>query len=145
MRKAGRKISNINVVPYLDVMLVLLVIFMITAPLFNLGEIRLPESGGTTTQSAGFRIVYGIGEGRPFKLHDPETGGAPSEPMDRRALTDALRLICWSDAGRTRGVIIAADEKRFYGEVVGALMDDVRAAGCEGDFSLTVIPKNESG
>ena len=145
MRKAGRKISSINVVPYLDVMLVLLVIFMITAPLFNLGEIRLPESGGATTQSAGFRIVYNIGEGRPFKLHDPKKGDSAGEPMDRGALMDALRLICWSEEGRVRGVIIAADEKRFYGEVVGKLMDDVRESGCEGDFSLTVIPTNESG
>ena len=46
MRKRRRQpISNINVVPYLDVMLVLLVIFMITAPLFNQGVVDIPSVG----------------------------------------------------------------------------------------------------
>jgi biopolymer transport protein TolR len=41
----NRPISQINVVPYIDVMLVLLVIFMITAPLMNPGQINLPSVG----------------------------------------------------------------------------------------------------
>ncbi len=45
IRKRRRPMSEINVVPYIDVMLVLLVIFMITAPLLNLGvEVDLPEA-----------------------------------------------------------------------------------------------------
>jgi len=45
-RRSGRRLMNqINVVPYIDVMLVLLVIFMITAPLINPGQIELPSVG----------------------------------------------------------------------------------------------------
>ena len=45
-RRSGRRLMNqINVVPYIDVMLVLLVIFMITAPLINPGQIELPQVG----------------------------------------------------------------------------------------------------
>jgi biopolymer transport protein TolR len=45
MRRARKSINQINVVPYIDVMLVLLVIFMITAPLVNPGQIELPSVG----------------------------------------------------------------------------------------------------
>ena len=45
MRRARKSINQINVVPYIDVMLVLLVIFMVTAPLINPGSIDLPSVG----------------------------------------------------------------------------------------------------
>ncbi len=45
MRRARKSMNQINVVPYIDVMLVLLVIFMVTAPLVNPGEIELPSVG----------------------------------------------------------------------------------------------------
>jgi biopolymer transport protein TolR len=48
-KRSGRRLMNqINVVPYIDVMLVLLVIFMITAPLINPGQIELPQIGKTS-------------------------------------------------------------------------------------------------
>ncbi|HXF65134.1 MAG TPA: protein TolR [Burkholderiales bacterium] len=48
-RRSGRRLMNqINVVPYIDVMLVLLVIFMVTAPLINPGQIELPQVGKTS-------------------------------------------------------------------------------------------------
>ena len=48
-RRVGRRLMNqINVVPYIDVMLVLLVIFMVTAPLINPGQIELPSIGKTS-------------------------------------------------------------------------------------------------
>jgi biopolymer transport protein TolR len=48
-RRSTRRLMNqINVVPYIDVMLVLLVIFMITAPLINPGQIELPSVGKTS-------------------------------------------------------------------------------------------------
>ncbi|MFI4903580.1 MAG: biopolymer transporter ExbD, partial [Burkholderiales bacterium] len=49
MRRARKSINQINVVPYIDVMLVLLVIFMITAPLVNPGQIELPSVGSKLT------------------------------------------------------------------------------------------------
>src|SRR6187402_143967 len=49
MRRARKSMSQINVVPYIDVMLVLLVIFMVTAPLVSPGEIALPSVGSRLT------------------------------------------------------------------------------------------------
>jgi biopolymer transport protein TolR len=49
-RRVGRRLMNqINVVPYIDVMLVLLVIFMVTAPLINPGQVELPSVGKTSS------------------------------------------------------------------------------------------------
>jgi biopolymer transport protein TolR len=45
VRRSRRSMSEINVVPYIDVMLVLLIIFMVAAPLINPGQIDLPQSG----------------------------------------------------------------------------------------------------
>jgi len=49
MRRPRKAINQINVVPYIDVMLVLLVIFMVTAPLVSPGEIELPSVGSKLT------------------------------------------------------------------------------------------------
>ena len=52
LRKNKRRaMSDINVVPYIDVMLVLLVIFMVTAPMVNPGVVNLPTVGGAKVQS----------------------------------------------------------------------------------------------
>src|SRR5256885_9147763 len=57
MRRPRKSINQINVVPYIDVMLVLLVIFMITAPLINPGVVELPSVGmQLTTPVAPLRI-----------------------------------------------------------------------------------------
>ena len=48
MRRPRKSINQINVVPYIDVMLVLLVIFMITAPLINPGQVELPSISKTS-------------------------------------------------------------------------------------------------
>ena len=47
-RSSRRLMNQINVVPYIDVMLVLLVIFMVTAPLINPGQVELPSIGKTS-------------------------------------------------------------------------------------------------
>ena len=53
-KRSGRRLMNqINVVPYIDVMLVLLVIFMVTAPLINPGQIELPSVGKTSSAAGG--------------------------------------------------------------------------------------------
>ena len=49
MRRPRKSINQINVVPYIDVMLVLLVIFMVTAPLITPGEMHLPSVGSELT------------------------------------------------------------------------------------------------
>ncbi len=84
LRKRRKPMAEINVVPYIDVMLVLLVIFMITAPLLNLGvEIELPQSAAepleTETQESVVMVtvthngdLFLNTDGRG-ELIDPET------------------------------------------------------------------------
>ena len=84
MRKRRRQpISNINVVPYLDVMLVLLVIFMITAPLFNQGVVDIPSVGDKaalpTQKDGALEIVYDSSGTNRFRLIDHDRDSAESE------------------------------------------------------------------
>src|SRR5690554_8094989 len=61
-RRNRRKLKNeINVVPYIDVMLVLLIIFMVTAPLMNLGtDINLPDSNARSLESPKDPVVVSV-------------------------------------------------------------------------------------
>src|SRR6476469_6885983 len=68
-RHRRRKLkAEINVVPYIDVMLVLLIIFMITAPLLNLGvDVDLPKSNAKSLQQKSDPVVVQVdAEGRYF-------------------------------------------------------------------------------
>src|SRR5438034_3337880 len=56
MRRVRKPINQINVVPYIDVMLVLLVIFMVTAPLITPGVIELPTVGSKLTDRKSTRL-----------------------------------------------------------------------------------------
>ena len=160
MKKPSRKISAINVVPYLDVMLVLLVIFMITAPLLTLGELKLPRLSGSGQQAAPFQIFYEYGGdaevcGAPDAAGDitcrsggdiefAKDGGRKSSMQSRddliRRLQDECALWTPTDPSKEFTVTIAADERVFYGEVLD-LMNEIREkVECAPTFSLTVIP-----
>ena len=78
-RRPGlRPMSQINVVPYIDVMLVLLVIFMITAPLMNPGQIDLPSVGKSLAPPiAPLEVI--IRKDNSLALHDRGAGGREME------------------------------------------------------------------
>src|SRR5262245_24711123 len=84
-------ISNINVVPYVDVMLVLLVIFMITAPLLSQGiAIDLPDVQAEPLVPTDEPLVFSVdGEGR-FYLN---LGDNPETPLDESALRDRVSAV----------------------------------------------------
>lgn len=117
----GGSISQINVTPLVDVMLVLLVIFMVTAPILQQGvNVDLPEvAAGALTGSEEQLVVAITREGKVY-LND-----APM-PMDelRRKLEAVLRL------RPDREVYLRADKNVPYGKVV-EVMAAVRAAGVE--------------
>ena len=122
MKKRRRPISDINVVPYLDVMLVLLVIFMITAPLFNQGVVDLPSVGDKPLprQKAALEIVYKQSGENRFQLinhkHGSETPQLSLEELMREL--DDVKLLN-PDAPIT--VVISADENLSYKEVISLL------------------------
>jgi biopolymer transport protein TolR len=115
VRRARKAINQINVVPYIDVMLVLLVIFMITAPLINPGEIELPSVGTKlTTPLAPLEITIRTDQSLWFK-----EGGAASARISRDELIGRLRERQKLNADQA--VVIAADRSVRYEEVIGVL------------------------
>ena len=94
-RRSRRPISDINVVPYLDVMLVLLVIFMVTAPLFNQGVVDLPNAGEDTktrSQKADALEVFYTADGGNSSYHIYDHGrGVETERMNLPRLVQTLK------------------------------------------------------
>jgi biopolymer transport protein TolR len=110
MRKR-RLMNQINVVPYIDVTLVLLVIFMVTAPMTNPGVVELPEVGETLKQT-GAPIVITV------KLNNSIEIEGESYTRDR-LLSHVQSLM---KATPDRALVIAADKNVKYDEVI-SLMD----------------------
>ena len=121
-RGRGAAMSEINVTPLVDVMLVLLIIFMVTAPMLTAGvPIDLPDSRAEALKSDAKAITVSMdGEGRVF-LDDQEL--APGE------LSDRLAGLAPQGAGeKPRLVTLRADRSLDYGRVV-AVMGALNAAG----------------
>ncbi len=132
-----RPMSEINVVPYIDVMLVLLVIFMVTAPLLQQAvEVDLPNepaqtlSEGTEEQQPVIVEVTAAGD---YLVVD-EQGKIP---VDARSLGEAVRSRLAAD--RSRPVYVGGDEQVGYGRVVHALVA-LKNAGIDGVGLLTEPP-----
>jgi len=106
--------SNINVVPYIDVMLVLLVIFMITAPLMNPGQIDLPSIGKSSTPPVSPMEVI-IKKDATLALRDLGKEGVEI-PVSREELIVQLKLKQNKNANQP--VVISADKNVRYEEVV---------------------------
>jgi biopolymer transport protein TolR len=116
---------EINIVPYVDVMLVLLVIFMVTAPLVTPGVIDLPSVGKAgQPKSAPLEIV--VMEDQKLIVRERDaTGQVVSEqPVTRAALTQIIK----ARQAKTQdlAVLIAADKNVRY-EAVLNVMDDLRS------------------
>jgi biopolymer transport protein TolR len=129
--------SDINVVPYIDVMLVLLVIFMITAPMFNQGvEVDLPEAQAQALSRTEVEpLVLTVDkEGRYFL----NVGEDTDQPV-----TDQLLIARVAAVLRQRPdtpVLIKGHELRPYGEVVRA-MALLQAAGAPKIGLMTRAPE----
>ena len=117
MRRARKSINQINVVPYIDVMLVLLVIFMVTAPLVNPGEIELPSVGSKlTAPSAPIEVT--LRTDRTLWLVDKEAA-TPAIQVSREDLVARIRAKQARSPGQP--VVIAADKDARYEDVLGVL------------------------
>ncbi len=117
-RRSGRRLMNqINVVPYLDVMLVLLVIFMVTAPLVNPGQVDLP-SVGKSSQPAVAPMEVSIRADESIWLRDRSQPGDELR-MDRARLIEAIRAK--QKAKPEQAVVIAADKSVRYEAVLNVM------------------------
>lgn len=113
--------SNINVTPFVDVMLVLLVIFMVTAPIIQQGvEVNLPQAKAVPVEGQEDPLIVTIsGDGRVY-LNDNEV-----TPTELRAKLEAIRRL---DAGKA--VYLRADRDVRYGSVIAAI-GEIKDAGIE--------------
>ncbi|WP_225763081.1 protein TolR [Stenotrophomonas sp. Marseille-Q4652] len=126
-RRKRRKLkSEINVVPYIDVMLVLLIIFMVTAPLLTLSiDVELPSSNAKALESKQDPIVVTVDSRGQMALQLPE--GKP-EAMDRAALQAQMAALVSQD--KDVRVVVAADRSVPYEKVIDA-MDALKRAKVE--------------
>ncbi len=116
-RSTLRPMSQINVVPYIDVMLVLLVIIMITAPLMNPSQIDLPSIGKASAPAvAPLEII--VKKDTTLVLRDHSKGGQEM-PVSR----DDLPALLQQDLTKNpeQPVVISADKSVRYEEVVNIM------------------------
>ncbi len=127
-RRKRRKLkSEINVVPYIDVMLVLLIIFMVTAPLLTLSfEVDLPRSNAKALESKQDPIVVSVREDGQLSLKLPDD----KEPVAMAATELQTRLGAIASQDKNLRVIVAADRAVAYEKVVAA-MDVLKRANVE--------------
>ena len=127
-RRKRRKLkSEINVVPYIDVMLVLLIIFMVTAPLLTLSfEVELPSSTAKALESKQDPVIVSVLADGRLSLKLPEA----KQPQAMDVATLQAQLAALSSQDRNLRVIVAADKAVAYEKVVAA-MDVLKAAKIE--------------
>ncbi|HAG90493.1 MAG TPA: protein TolR [Bdellovibrionales bacterium] len=129
-RKSRTVLSEINVTPLVDVMLVLLIIFMITAPMMQQGlEVELPETSnsGVSTTDEPFIIV--INKDRSISFGDSKI---PLKEVQKK-----LKAIF--ETRKNKQVYIQADKNVDYG-TVAQTMGEVRSAGIY-QVGLITLPK----
>ena len=116
-RNKRRQMNEINVVPYIDVMLVLLVIFMITAPLISPGQIELPQIGKSLTPPAAPLEVVIRADGT-LTLRDRDKAGT-EQTVSRIQLVETIKQKQSENADQP--VVIAADKSVRYEEVMNVM------------------------
>ncbi|HUH91015.1 MAG TPA: protein TolR [Lysobacter sp.] len=123
-RRRKRKLqAEINVVPYIDVMLVLLIIFMVTAPLMNLGvDVELPRSNAKSISQKQEPVIVSVdAEGNYFLTLQ----GAPQEALDAEQLSAKVAAFVHNNPDVP--VYVAGDRTANY-EVVLNAMELLQAA-----------------
>lgn len=118
-RGSRRQMAEINIVPYVDVMLVLLVIFMVTAPLLTEGvNVNLPQaSARVLPQKATPPLVVSVDKGGRYYLNVAHDNKKPMTPRD---LT--MRIASELQSDPKRAVLVRGDAEVDYGRVVGAMV-----------------------
>jgi len=135
VKKAGRgrrhrPMGEINVTPFVDVMLVLLIVFMVTAPLLTVGvEVDLPKTKAGQINADAAPLVVSIQAVGSLHLHDTE--------VPANALVPRLEAI--SDANPLVRIFVRGDKAVAYGEVLG-VMGRIQAAGFERVALVAQLP-----
>ena len=134
-KRSGTALSEINVTPFVDVMLVLLVIFMVTAPLVTQGvEVRLPQAGAPQLEERREPVVVTVTRDRKVYINKTEV------PV--RSLRARMSKIFENRAETDREVYLRADGDVPYGVVVRAIAE-IKRAGV-GKLGMVTEPLEEA-
>jgi len=135
-RVRRKRMSEINVVPYIDVMLVLLVIFMVTAPLLTQGvKVELPQAESRNIETKGQEpLIVSVDKQGRFFLN---IGDKPDQPLDAKNLTARIQAVLRHRQDST--VYVKGDRNVPYGEVV-EVMALLKQSGVEHVGLVTRLP-----
>jgi biopolymer transport protein TolR len=117
MRNKRKLVSQINVVPFIDVMLVLLIVFMVAAPLIQTGEVKLPTVG-TNLAAPLTPVEVTLRKDLSLSVRDTTTQSAGGGRLNRAQAVAAVKAL--QEKGE-RAVVIAADKAVPHGEVMSVL------------------------
>ena len=121
--RGRRTINEINMVPFIDVMLVLLIIFMVTAPLITPSVIKLPTVGKAAKQP-DLVVQIIIGKDNSLELKAKEKTSKPS----LKDLASAVRL---AQAGASNSAVVISADRSIKYESVVKVMDTLQRAGVQ--------------
>jgi biopolymer transport protein TolR len=125
--RSRRAMSDINVVPYIDVMLVLLVIFMVTAPLVAPSIVNLPTVGGAAPQQQTPPVVVNIrADGKMSVRYKDENGASQEQDMTRPELDS---FVTEREASHPDQPVVIAAEKTVQYDAVMNVMSDLKTRG----------------
>lgn len=141
----SRPIAEINVVPYIDVMLVLLVIFMITAPMLTQGvTVDLPKAASETLKAADREpVIVSVNQQGDYFLNIHNDPGSPIAPQALRVRV-AAELELARQSHQALNVLVKGDQGVPYGKVVAA-MSLLKQAGAEQVGLLTDSSQENQG
>jgi len=136
--KKRRPMSEINVVPYIDVMLVLLIIFMITAPFVQQGvEIDLPQAAAKSmSPDEAEPVVVSVDRKGDFYL---DIGDEPDKPIDAMLMVNRVAAV--RQLKPDIPVLVRGDRNVGYGKVIDAMVL-LQKAGVEKVGLMTDQPDN---
>ena len=119
--RGRRTINEINMVPFIDVMLVLLIIFMVTAPLISPSMINLPSVGKADKQpDQVVQIVIGKDESLQLKVKDK---------TNSVNLKEVANVVKEMQAGADNPAVVISADKNVKYETVVKVMDSLQRAG----------------
>ncbi len=127
-KKKRKPLAEINVVPYIDVMLVLLVVFMVTAPLLMQGvKVELPKTASQVMNTDDDEpIIVSIDQNGAYYIN------LGKEPKQSKPLKDVTSMVTKILADKPQTpVLVWGDTKVEYGLIV-SLMSDLQTAGAPG-------------
>jgi len=125
MPRRRRSMNEINMVPFIDVMLVLLIVFMVSAPLIATGVVDLPSVGKAATRpQTVIEVTVGIDERVKLKVD----GQADAQPI---ALTQLAARVKQAQRGNAATPVVISAERKVPYDAVVRVMDTLQRAGVQ--------------